>query len=51
MFKEYVNELLGKGLIKEEKDDKRRVFLLTAKGREFLEQYRAIENFIENFGL
>ena len=51
MFKEYIGELLKKGFIKEENLKKGRVFLLTKRGNEFLEQYRTIENFIENFGL
>jgi len=51
MFKEYVSELLRKGLIEEEGLKKGRIFLLTAKGNAFLEQYRTIENFIDSFGL
>jgi len=51
MFKEYVNELLKKGLIKEEELKKGRVFSLTEKGNAFLEQYKTIENFIDSFGL
>jgi len=52
MFKDYVDELLKKKLIKLESDDKgKKTFSLTSKGYEFLEQYRVIENFIENFGL
>ena len=52
MFKEYVTELLEKQFIKLEEDPKgKKFFLLNQKGHEFLEQYRVIENFIENFGL
>ena len=51
MFKEYIGELLKKGLIKEETLKKGKIFLLTKKGNEFLEQYRTIESFIESFGL
>ena len=52
MFKEYVNELIGKKFISlEEKDNGKKFFILTTKGHEFLEQYKAIEEFIENFGL
>ena len=52
MFKEYVDELIEKGFIKAEisKDDKK-TFLLNDKGREFLQKYKMIEGFIENFGL
>jgi predicted transcriptional regulator len=52
MFKEYINELLTKGFIKFEIDKKeKKTFLLTKKGQEFLQEYRVIENFVENFGL
>ena len=58
MFKEYVNELLVKGFVKSiiepakkksKKDQK--FFILTLKGQNFLQEYRVIENFVENFGL
>lgn len=52
MFKEYVNELLKKGFIElEHLEEDRKTFNLTKKGNSFLEEYRVIENFIENFGL
>lgn len=52
MFKEYVNELVQKGLIKIEiSDDDKKTFSLTAKGNEFLQEYKVIENFVNNFGL
>ena len=52
MFKEYVNELISKGFIKFEIDKKeKKTFSLTPKGQEFLQEYRVIENFVENFGL
>jgi predicted transcriptional regulator len=52
MFKEYINELISKKFISLDVDDKeRKTFSLTQKGREFLEEYRVIENFVENFGL
>jgi len=52
MFKEYVNELIGKGFMKIDIDKKdKKTFLLTQKGFEFLQEYKVIENFIENFGL
>jgi len=52
MFKEYINELIGKSFIKLDvnKDDKK-TFSLTQKGNDFLQEYRIIENFINNFGL
>lgn len=52
MFKEYINELLEKKFIKFEIDEKeKKTFSLTKKGNDFLQEYRTIENFIENFGL
>jgi predicted transcriptional regulator len=52
MFKDYVNELIKKDFVKLKSDEKeKRGFILTKKGNEFLEKYRVIENFIENFGL
>lgn len=52
MFKEYINELIGKGFIKLDVDEKeKKTFSLTNKGNNFLEEYRVIENFVRNFGL
>ena len=52
MFKEYINELIGKGFINLDIDKKeKKTFSLTKKGQEFLQEYKVIENFIENFGL
>lgn len=58
MFKEYINELIEKGFIKLEIDDdkksakqEKRFFVLTKKGFEFLQEYKIIEGFVENFGL
>lgn len=52
MFKEYVNELLKKGFIKmNDEGDNKKTFSITNKGNEFLQQYKMIENFVENFGL
>lgn len=52
MFKEYIDELIRKDFIKLETDDEgKRTFSLTKKGYEFLQEYKIIENFVENFGL
>ena len=52
MFKEYINELLIKKFIKLDIDEKeKKTFSLTKKGHDFLQEYRVIESFIENFGL
>jgi predicted transcriptional regulator len=52
MFKDYVNELIKKEFIKLDIDDKeKKSFSITRKGMEFLQEYKVIENFVENFGL
>lgn len=52
MFKIYVNELISKGFINLAIDkNEKKTFSLTKKGQDFLQEYRVIENFIENFGL
>ena len=52
MFKEYINELISKDFIKLDIDKKdKKSFSLTKKGHEFLQEYRVIENFVDNFGL
>ncbi|MFH1607628.1 MAG: winged helix-turn-helix domain-containing protein [archaeon] len=52
MFKEYINELISKKFITLEVDKKeKKFFSLTKKGQDFLQEYRMIENFVENFGL
>jgi len=52
MFKDYVDELIGKGFIKVNKDEQEhKTISITNKGIEFLQQYRAIEKFVVNFGL
>lgn len=52
MFKEYINELIAKGFIILNVDkNEKKTFSLTKKGNDFLEEYKVIENFVENFGL
>ena len=52
MFNEYINELLDKKFIKFDIDEKdRKFFSLTKKGFDFIQEYKVIENFVENFGL
>jgi len=51
-FSEYLSELLEKGFIKEIIDEKgRRFFTLTDKGFEYLEKYKLIIGFIDEFEL
>ncbi|MBU3907204.1 MAG: hypothetical protein KKA64_03050 [Nanoarchaeota archaeon] len=52
MFKSYIDELLEKRFIQSETDEKgKKLFFITKKGNDFLEQYQIIDNFIKNFGL
>lgn len=51
-FKEYYEELRNKSLIKEIYDKKRKKYItLTDNGFEFLEKYKQIKGFIEEFNL
>jgi predicted transcriptional regulator len=51
-FKEYFNELLEKGFIRQTKNNSGdRTLSLTQKGFDFLEKYKTIINFIEEFEL
>jgi len=51
-FSEYLNELLEKGFVKEITDEKGKKFLtLTDKGFRYLEKYKLILGFIEEFEL
>jgi predicted transcriptional regulator len=50
-FKEYFNELLKKRFIKEIKVKEERFISLTEKGFRFLEKYKEIINFIDEFEL
>jgi len=51
MFKEYTDELLQKGFIIRNEEKGKKTFSLTDKGFEFLEKYKVIVDFVENFGL
>lgn len=51
-FKDYLNELLKKDLVKEVIDKKNEKFIsLTDKGFRFLEKYKIIIDFIDEFEL
>lgn len=51
MFKEYISELLNKKFIEEQNHKSKKTYSLTKKGYEFLERYKNLIEFIENFGL
>ncbi len=49
---QYLEELVEKELIKEvDPDGENRVYLLTEKGREFLQEFVRMERFSEAFGI
>ena len=51
-FADYKSELLGRELISEVEEKKLgKQILITMKGMEFLEKYRAIVNFVNEFDL
>lgn len=51
-FSEYLSELMEKGFVKEIIDEKgRKFFTLTDKGFEYLEKYKLIIGFIDEFEL
>ncbi len=51
-FNEYYRDLLDKGLVREDTDKKKNRFIsLTDKGFRFLERYKYIIDFIEEFEL
>lgn len=50
-FKEYYSELITKELVKERNDNGNKFVSLTEKGYRFLEKYKTIISFIDEFGL
>ncbi len=50
-FKEYYQDLLEKNLMHEVKQEEGKIVLITEKGHRFLEKYRTIISFIEEFEL
>ena len=51
MMEEYLEELMEKEFIREEKKGAHRTYSLTQKGAQYLQQYRLISEFSESFGL
>jgi len=50
-FKEYFSELSQKGFVKEINSNGEKSISITEKGSKFLEKYKTIVNFIEEFEL
>jgi len=50
MLKEYLTELIEKGLI-EERREKGRIYAITDKGDKYVEDFHIIRNFMESYDL
>lgn len=48
---EYTGELIGKGLMQEQEKDGKKVYVLTDKGLEYVNEYTRMKRFSESFGL
>jgi predicted transcriptional regulator len=51
MMEEYLEELIQKGFISEEKTKDSKTFRITEKGLSYLEKYNLIADFTNSFGL
>lgn len=51
MMDEYLNELIEKNFVVEEKNENSKTYSITQKGQEYLNQYKMIVNFVGGFGL
>jgi len=47
----YVDELIKKGLLDKDFDDKNKFFLLTDNGYQFLAEFKRIREFSDSFGI
>lgn len=50
-IKPYLNDLISNNMIEEMVEKERRLFKITKKGNEFLEEFNKIKIFSESFGL
>lgn len=51
MMNEYLLELINKELIDEELNKKNKIYVLTNKGYNYLEEFNQVQKFMESFGL
>jgi predicted transcriptional regulator len=51
MMEEYLNELIEKDFILEEKEQNSKTYSIKPKGMEYLNQYKIITGFVDSFGL
>ncbi len=50
-MKEYVEELMEKGFVKENNNKEKKCYSITDKGIEFVNEFKRIKQFSESFGL
>lgn len=50
-MKQYLHELMEKGLLQEKDEKGKKVYHLTDKGNKFLEEYKKFSQFAETFGV
>ena len=51
MMKDYIRDMVARGLVKEAKTKESRTYFITEKGSKYLSEYGTIVNFMESFGL
>ncbi len=51
MMEEYLNELIKKDFVVENKNPKGKTYSITDKGHAYLDQYKMIAEFTDSFGL
>ena len=50
-MKEYLDELIGKGMVDEIEEKGKKMFIITDKGNNFLLEFGRIKEFSDSFGL
>jgi predicted transcriptional regulator len=50
-MKEYLEELMGKGMVEETEEKGKKMFIITDKGHDFLLEFGRIKEFSDSFGL
>ena len=50
-MKEYLEELMGKGMVEEIEEKGKKMFIITDKGHDFLLEFGRIKEFSDSFGL
>jgi predicted transcriptional regulator len=51
MMKEYLGDLISRGLIKESKTKEGRTYSITDNGNRYISEYGTIVSFMDSFGL